>query len=166
MRETLLQILYAYLGSAGFALIFGQRLLSRVLPAALGGALAWAVYLISEHFGADVFFASLAAGVFSGLWGEILARLMKAPATVFQAVAVIPLVPGSGLYYTMSSILRRDWADFRLFGARTLFYALGIAAGLAVISALTYMITKALTPHRRKKRRSLSHEENQTGPRC
>ena len=150
MKAALLQILSAYVGSLGFALIFGQKLLSRVLPAALGGGLAWTVYLLSEHWGTNVFFASLAAGVFSGLWGEILARTMKAPATVFQAVAMIPLVPGSGLYYTMSSILRRDWADFRHFGSRTLLYALGIAAGLSLVSALIHVQMKLLTLRKKK----------------
>lgn len=148
MIQALHQILYAYLGSLGFALIFGQQFSRRVLPAALGGGLAWAVYLLCEHFGADVFWASLAAGVFSGLWGEILARIMKAPATVFQAVAVIPLVPGSGLFYTMISILRRDWWDFRHFGSRTLLCALGIAAGLSLVSALIHVQLRLLSRRR------------------
>lgn len=152
MKDALFQILYAFVGSMGFALIFGQRLLSRVLPAALGGGLAWAVYLLGEHLGADVFFATLAAGVFCGLWGEILARLLKAPATVFQAVAVIPLIPGSGLYYTMNSILRQDWWDFRHFGSRTLLYALGIAAGLSLVSALIYVQIKLFSLRKYKEK--------------
>ena len=151
MKEALLQILYAFIGSAGFALIFGQKMLSRVLPAALGGGLVWAVYLMGEHFGAGIFFAALGSGVFSGLWGEILARTLKAPATVFQAVAVIPLIPGSGLYYTMNSILRRDWQDLRHYGSGTLLCALGIAAGISLVSALTYMLSKALSRQRKTK---------------
>ena len=149
MTEALLQILYALVGSAGFALIFGQKLFSRVLPAALGGALSWAVYLLFEQWGGGAFFSSLAAGAFCCLWGEIMARIVKAPATVFLAVAIIPLVPGSTLYYTMSAVLRQDWGESGYYGVRTLLFALGIAAGIALVSALVYMLMKI--PHGKRK---------------
>ena len=41
---------------------------------------------------------------------ELLARLLKAPATIFLVIGIIPLVPGGGLYYTMDYI-KGTWAN-------------------------------------------------------
>lgn len=35
------------------------------------------------------------------LLSEIMARVFKAPATIFIIIGCFPLVPGSGIYYTM-----------------------------------------------------------------
>lgn len=150
MEQTLLQILYASLGSYGFALLFNQKPFSRALPSAFGGALSWGIYLLCSHFGTDVFFAGLAGGFVSCLFAEIMARLLKAPTTVFVTAAVIPLIPGGSLYYTMSSAIERNAESFRYYGSATLYTALGIAVGIALVTAAIHMISGTSARTRKK----------------
>ena len=75
------------LGTLGFALFF--HVAPRHLPlATVGGGLSWLLYLVCFHQGRGVFVSALAAALGVCLWAEILARVRKAPATVF-------LIPGS-----------------------------------------------------------------------
>ena len=143
MIDALLQILWAWVGSLGFLLIFNQRSLRLLIPGSLCGAFSWAVYLLCDMvFNMGIFLCSLWAAVFLALYAELMARVIKAPTTVFIGPGIIPLVPGSLLYYTMTHILQRSWRDALDYGLRTLSCALGIAAGIALVSALGYMYRK------------------------
>ena len=68
----------------------------------LGGLLSWLVYGLCVAFGlADVggyFWAS----VFAGIYAESMARIRKYPAISYLIISLVPLIPGSGLYYTMT----------------------------------------------------------------
>ena len=79
---------------------------------------------------------------FSAFYAELLARLRKAPGVLFFIPSVIPLVPGSNLYYTMHAMAVRDWPTAKLNAVLTLEYALAIALGLSVMWALLSMIRK------------------------
>ena len=69
------------------------------------------------------------------VYAELLARFMRTPATLFVIPAVIPLVPGSSLYYAMSCVVQRDLASAREYGTQTLEFALAIAAGMSFVLA-------------------------------
>ena len=97
----LLQLLMAFFGSAGFAIMFHLRR-NFLMIASFGGLLTWLVYLICAPVMPGYFFPSLAASAFGALYAEVLARWLKAPSTLFFIVAMIPLIPGSTLYYSMS----------------------------------------------------------------
>ena len=142
MMEALLQILWAWIGSLGFILIFNQKHPKLIIPGSLCGAFSWAVYLLCQWMGMGIFMSSLWAAVFLALYSELMARLIKAPTTVFIGPGIIPLVPGSLLYYSMTNILHRNWQDAVYYGLRTLSCALGIAAGIALVSALGYILRK------------------------
>lgn len=131
-------------GSMGFALLFHVRP-RLILPAALGGFFNWGIYLISARFLDGVLTPSVITAAFSALYAELMARRFKAPATVFFIPTIIPLIPGSTLYYTMSSMVSKDWNAAREFGYTTAQYALGIAAGASLIWTLNDIIKKACT---------------------
>ncbi|MBQ9544570.1 MAG: threonine/serine exporter family protein [Clostridia bacterium] len=152
MKEALLQILYAFLGAYGFALLFNQKPVSRALPAAVGGAASWGIYLVCLHFGADAFLSAFAGGFVSCLYAEIMARVLKAPTTLFTIAAVIPLIPGGSLYYTMRCAITRDAASFATYGSSTLYTALGIAVGIAVVTAAVHMLFGSKKPKRAPKK--------------
>ena len=141
MTEALIQIVTAFLGSLGFALLFGLRR-KNVLPAALGGMLSWSVYLLLSRLLASPFLACLAASACSVLYAELLARLLRTPATVFVIPAVIPLVPGSSLYYAMSCVVQKDLATAREYGTTTLEFSLAIAAGMSFVLAFRELRTR------------------------
>ena len=68
---------------------------------ALGGVLVWIVYSLTLQLsGSDLngyFWGTLVAAGFS----EMMARIRKCPAISYLVVAIFPLIPGAGVYYTM-----------------------------------------------------------------
>lgn len=136
MREGLLQILCAGLGTFAFALFFHVR--SRhLLLATLGGALSWLLYLLVFQGTGNVFLSALAASLGVCLWAEILARVRKAPANIFLIPGIIPLLPGGALYYTMSALIAGEMDIVIQRGRETGLMALGIVVGILIASELT-----------------------------
>lgn len=137
MGGMALQTAMAFVGSLGFAMIFHLRR-GWLAVASLGGMLSWVVYLgVSVGAGVEgVFLPTLVASAFAALYAELCARAVKAPSLLFVIPAVVPLIPGAALYYTMSFAVVADWATCGTYGLRTLWFALGIAAGMCITWAV------------------------------
>ncbi len=134
-----IQLVTGMLGSLGFALLFGLKK-RYLISAALGGLLSCGLYLIGLKVFNDIFLACLLASAFSALYSEIIARIQKAPTTLFFITSVVPLIPGSTLYYTFSNVVVKDWGMAKHYGTLTLQYALAIAAGTCIVWAMTLTI--------------------------
>ncbi len=141
MKQIIYQLVSAFVGSMGFALVFGMRR-RYLFAASLGALLGWAVYLLTDHFLSHSFLPPLLAAAFALSYSEIMAKALKTPATLFVVPAIIPLVPGGSLYYTMSYAVHRDMASARVYGAKTLETALAIAAGISFVLAVRELRTK------------------------
>ena len=102
-----IQLAMAFVGSLGFCMMFRLRA-GLLVPASLGGLFCWAVYLTGAQYVEGIFLPSFIASAFAATYAEVLARKLKAPATLFLIPAVVPLVPGSGLYYTISYAVQGD----------------------------------------------------------
>jgi len=122
-----LPVLWAFFGAGGFAVIYNIHGLG-ILICALGGALGWLANLLSapllQNDIAQYFFAALVISAYA----EIMARIRKCPVTGYLLVAIFPLVPGGGIYYTMEYAIRGE-ADAFL---ASLLHVLGLAGALAV----------------------------------
>ena len=141
LKTALIQLLTALLGAMGFSLVFGMR--SRhLLWASLGGVLTWGVYLAAGAALREGFLPCLIAAGFAVVYAEALAHLRKTPATIFVVPAIIPLVPGSSLYYAMACAVRGNLPDARHYGSQTMQAALAIAAGISFVIALRQLQTK------------------------
>lgn len=127
--EYALQLITAFTGSLGFALLFHVRR-EKLLLASLGGLLAWAVYLLmGAVVESDVprfFVASVAVAIYA----EILARLVKCPATLFLVTGAVPLIPGGSLYATMRFFMAGDFTACSVQGLNTMLLAVAIAVGM------------------------------------
>ena len=134
----LIQCICSLVGSFGFCLLFQLRK-GLWLPASVGGLFCWICYLAALHFSENLFFSSLVAASLATLYSELISRLLKAPLTLFVIPAIIPLVPGGNLYYTMASLAQRDMAEAAYYLKLTGQYALGIAGGIAIITTLWTM---------------------------
>ena len=135
LKTVMIQLLTAFLSALGFSLLFGMRP-KFMLPASMGGLLTWGVYLLCKAFIPGVFMPCFIAAAYAVIYAEFLARMAGAPSTLFVLPAVIPLVPGSYLYYAMDAAVRGERASAGEFGFTALGFALGIAAGLSVVTAL------------------------------
>lgn len=142
MYNAIIQLITAFAGSIGFALIFNVKK-KLIVTSAIAGFLGWAIYLLcSEVFGIGDLVANIFASAFCQIYAEITARICKTPTTVIYVPAVIPLIPGGALYNTMYSAVHSDWARFKVYGSATLQTTLGIAIGLSFVSAILYIITR------------------------
>lgn len=137
-----LQILYGALGTLGFCLFLHVRK-ARFLAATLNGAASCAVYLLLDHLGFHVFFCSFGAAFLASGIAELLARAKKVPSIVFCMTGIVPLVPGSSLYYMMEALVK---SDYETAGQKAFFLTwtiLGIGAGCALTIALMNIYRKA-----------------------
>ncbi|TFG63375.1 MAG: threonine/serine exporter [Spirochaetales bacterium] len=134
----------------GFTIILHIRGV-KMLAAAAGGGIGWLVYLVLFKVTSSATFASFAASLAVGVFSEIMAAAFKSPATVFTVCAIIPLVPGSGIYYTMWESIQKNSAKSISLGIETLFIAGAIAMGLAVSSSVFRIISAAAKPGKRKR---------------
>ena len=73
---------------------------------------------------------------------EIMARIRRCPVTGYQLVALLPLVPGGGIYYAMSYCLAGDTGQF----LNALLDTLGMAAALAVGAMLASSVFRTVFP--------------------
>jgi uncharacterized membrane protein YjjB (DUF3815 family) len=136
------QILMGGLGTLGFNLLFHIRGKKLVL-ATLGGVISWTVFLILESLlpGEAVRYFLSAAMV--TVYGEILARVEKTPTTTFLVPSIIPLIPGSALYYTMNYALNKQWSQFAGQAFYTVQLALALAVGIIAVTTLVRLLTLA-----------------------
>lgn len=135
----LLNSLYAFISTLGFGILFNIRGKKLVL-ASLGGAVCWFAYLLFTRMHisitASLFFATIAGELYS----EVMARLVKTPVTTFIICSIIPLVPGSGMYYTMLESVQGNINGSISLGFETLANAGAIAVGILLISSVARLI--------------------------
>lgn len=141
METIIIQLLSAFVGSLGFALVFNNDK-KTMLPATFGGMFGWAVYLVFEATDIGVFLATIAAAAFCQLYSEVFSRVLKTPKTSIYITSIVPLVPGGSLYRTMYSAANSDWAMFRSYGATTLKVAFGIGIGASFVAAILLLLPK------------------------
>ena len=109
-QNELIQILAVAVACVGFSLWFRVRGV-KILWCALGSVLCWGVYLLCyDLIYPSVFGATLLSSVICGLYGQIMARLNRAPATIFTTICLLPLIPGSSLYYAVYGVVTRNSA--------------------------------------------------------
>ena len=136
-----LQLAAAFSGSMGFALLFQVRR-GKLLLASLGGLLAWAVYLALRPVMPQDVPRFFVASVVLTIYAEILARVVKCPATLFLLTAAVPLIPGGSLYNTMRYFVEGDFAASSSQGLNTILLALAIAAGMIVPMSMFQLVRR------------------------
>lgn len=150
MKEAVLQVFWGMVGTLGFCLMFNVDK-KRLWAPVIGGGLSWAVFLLYRYWHYDVFWSTFIASAVVGIYGEIMARRVKAPTTVFFMPACVPLIPGANLYYAMAGLIRHDYGAFGSNGRLLILYALGIASGIGVIMELDAVRLNILARRERKK---------------
>ena len=144
-----LPCLYAFLACIGFSLLFNIHGAAGMLICAGGGALGWLVYLLAAPLvHSDITQSFLAALVISA-WSEIMARLRRCPVTSYLLVALFPLVPGGGIYYTMEHAMSGETALFLESLLHTLGLAGALAVGVLLVASLARLVTNYQNGHHR-----------------
>lgn len=134
-------VFWAFICSLGFGFLFNVRD-KNLIFAAIGGGIGWFFYTLSTKYISSIICALFIASIAISIYSEICARTLKNPVTVFLVCALIPLVPGGGMYYTIFEAVNGNIDSSLLKGLETLSQAGAIAVGIIFVSSLSRLITK------------------------
>ncbi|MBR0226962.1 MAG: threonine/serine exporter family protein [Clostridia bacterium] len=138
-----LQLLACAVAAASFSVLLHQPW--RTVPVStLIATAGYALFLLMGKTTLAYFGATLVIGICC----EICARVMKRTATLFVTAAIIPLVPGIGLYNTMLYMVEGNYGKAVQTGAATVLALCGIALAITMSSVLVGAF------HPRKKEKS------------
>jgi uncharacterized membrane protein YjjB (DUF3815 family) len=148
------RVIVGALAALGFSVLFNVRG-RKILLAALGGVAGWTTFLLIRRLGGSPVLATFVASVGIGVYAELVAGLGGHPATLFIVSAIIPLIPGGGIYATLSHALRGEIQATVSAGLETLYLAGAIATGVALVSSLRVVFRRlrGRVPRRRGRRR-------------
>ena len=128
-----IQCIAGLVGTLGFGLMFNMH--GRGIPfALLGSVISWPVCVLCMRLGLAEPIAYLIAAAVSAVYAEIMARIRKCPATSYLMCALVPLIPGSGIYYTMDFIRRGMLPEAYDKGMLTAAIAGSMAVGVLLVS--------------------------------
>lgn len=127
-----LQIAAALVSSLGFAVLFG-RPRQQLLAGGLVGALGWAVYL-STLAVVGPYGATLLSAMAVGWASQALGALYGGCADAFALPGIIPLVPGTNIYWAFLALVEGRLQAAAQLGGETFLYAAAISLGLALSS--------------------------------
>lgn len=137
----IIEVLSAFIASFAFGIVFNIKG-KNLFFSALCGALGWFIYKFSLKMGSSDTTALFLAAVGLSVYSEIFARVLKTPVTTFVITALIPLVPGGGMYYTMVEAITGNIIKSLEIGIKTLASAGTLALGIILVSTLTKTLLK------------------------
>ena len=146
VSQELIQIIAAGIAGCGFAMMFHIRP-KYLLLVLIGAGLSWFVYLQAKSLTGNRGMAMITAAMVVTIYSEILARVVKLPVSVIYTPTVVPLLPGSHLYYCMRGFVSDSYAEFTEYGNLLLIDTLGIVLGSLIV--LTFV--SAITSKRNRK---------------
>ena len=150
MSNTMI-IITALTGTLGFMIMYGIH--PKRMPFVLFGVFLTTLTYVCFKDSYSTLVCNMFASIIATMYSEIMARVIKAPTTVFLIPAVVPLVPGGSLYYTMLNLIRNDSEKIGYYGNQALLCALGISVGIIICSIVAQIIIGTiykLRHHRRK----------------
>jgi uncharacterized membrane protein YjjB (DUF3815 family) len=133
--DTLIEILAAFAGTVGYGALFNVRG-KKLLFAGLGGMCGWIIYLLLNTVIANEIICCLIVAVITSAYSEILARVLKTPATTFYIATLMPLIPGSALYYSINAAVGGDLQGFIHHISRTVEFAAALSVGIIVANTV------------------------------
>ncbi|MBD7915033.1 threonine/serine exporter family protein [Clostridium sp. Sa3CUN1] len=136
------QSIFALFSALGFGILFNIKG-NKLFYAALGGGISWFVSLYCEGLGFNINSSFFISSVIFSIYSEIMARILKTPVTTLIICALIPLVPGGGMYYTMYEAINGNIMESIELGLNTLSSAGSLALGIIFVSTLTRLLMSA-----------------------
>lgn len=145
-----IQNLACFVGAIGFAIYFNIHGPGGLL-CAFGTILAWSTYLLTLRFTKNVIWANFTGAMIASVYAESMARIRKYPAISYLVVSIFPLIPGAGVYYTMTYAVQGQMDRFASNGMLTAAIAGAIALGILLVSSAFRLATaRKSTLHRKK----------------
>ncbi|SFU48731.1 Uncharacterized membrane protein YjjB, DUF3815 family [Clostridium sp. DSM 8431] len=131
----LIEVISAFFVALSFGFLFNIKG-KYLYISGIGGALGWFVYKLILAFDYPESLAMFLCSAAFSLYSEICARKFNTPVTLLSVCALIPVVPGYGVYKCMYAFLVGDYISAIDYGVTTLYNAGALALGIIFISAL------------------------------
>ena len=107
-----------------------------VLYTAASGAMGWGMYLMVQNAWNSSMMAPFVSTLVVAFLSHILARLKKAPVTVFFVSGTLPAVPGAAIYRSVYYFIHNDPDRCSYYLAETLQVAGAIAMAIFIMDSL------------------------------
>ncbi|MCI7796285.1 MAG: threonine/serine exporter family protein [Lachnospiraceae bacterium] len=107
-----------------------------VLYTAASGAMGWWMYLMVQNAWNSSMMAAFVSTLVVAFLSHILARLKKAPVTVFFVSGTLPAVPGAAIYRSVYYFIHNDPDRCSYYLAETLQVAGAIAMAIFIMDSL------------------------------
>lgn len=130
-----IHVIFSYLAAVGFAVFLNAPKKTLYVSGAVG-MISWIIYILLMRINFDMISSNFIAASVAALLCEILARKMKKPTILFVVPGIITLIPGLGLYNTMSYVVEGEFQQAFNTGANVLLASGAIALGVIVVSSL------------------------------
>ena len=133
----LIRLICVYIATTCFAIVFNAPK-KQLLFCGLAGLFGWTAYEIASIYldsGAVITFISTIAVT---TLSRRLTFVRKQPISVYLISGIIPLVPGSLVYYTVYNMISGEVSKAVFTGIETLKISGAIALGIMVVLALPY----------------------------
>lgn len=139
--QIVLTTLMGMIGAVSFAMLFNVRGY-KLIAHAIGAMISWIVYMYVFGLNQDKVISLFCATATIGILSEILARLMKAPVIVMLVPMLVPLFPGSDLFYSTSYLVRGENELGMQFLELVLKEAGAMAFAIIIVTSLTQVVIK------------------------
>lgn len=138
--DAIIQIAASFFGTLGFGFLFNIRG-KKLFWAALGGMLSWALFLGLGLFIENEAIRYFIVSVCSTGYAEVMARVLKTPASTFSITVLIPLVPGGAMYYTTTYALSGATDLFIGKAVYTLELSVALSLGIVLVTAIAKYVS-------------------------
>ena len=139
--EIIKQFLWSFVSTAGFSILYSCPK-DTIVYSGLAGSTGWTAFYITSRLFNSIVTGTFMGALTVGILGQVLSKLNKKPATLFITPGIIPLVPGAGMYYTMFSLIEKDFYTAANKGLETFFIAAAISIGIIISSIFSISIKR------------------------
>lgn len=131
----IIQTICAFFVAFSFGVLFNIQGKS-LYVAGGGGALGWFVYKLLLNLSVFEPTALFLASISFSIYSEKCARILKTPSTLFRVCALIVLVPGYGIYNTLTNFIIKNYTLALDYCISTLSQGCSLALGVILVSSI------------------------------
>lgn len=141
INDMIKQVILAFFGSVFPVILFNIER-KKIIWTGFCGAIGWATYLIIYNVCDSSIIASFVGAFAVGIYSEIMARILKTPATQFSIPGIFPLVPGILGYRTISLLVEKELREAAIRGVETIAIAAAIGFGIMLSATTSKFISR------------------------
>lgn len=154
--DHILHFIYGFIATIAFSTILQTPKRALKYVGTIGG-FGWVMYRYLLITYDQTLLSAMLTSILIGVSCAIIAIVIKLPTIILYLPCLIPLVPGSGMYYTMYNLIMSDMVGFAQKGIETALIAISLATGVFVSTTVVNIVNKSLINTKLKRNTKLHH---------